>query len=120
MIEALKRLRTRLVEFVDSALDEFARELEKEAQKFKPSMVPNYVPAKEIVKQGLYESCCGQLHVEVLMQDPSNGLIHVEIYEEDDPYKRFDFISTGMFIRLFRPTSSVDYVFSSTRPRDCP
>ena len=84
---------------------------------FNPKMVPGYVASRAIVKKGMYDSCCGSVHVEVLHQDLQSGLVHVEIYDEPDPYKRFDFISTGMFLLLFKPKSVVAYVLGGHPPK---
>lgn len=77
---------------------------------FDPNIVVGYVPLHEVVRRGLYDCCDGRTHVEVLHQDVETGLIHLEIYDEEDPSKRFDFISTGMFLRLFKPKPVIEYV----------
>lgn len=77
---------------------------------FVPEMVLNYVPSTEVVKKGMYDSCCGRVHVEVLLQNPETGLIHLEVYDEPDPTKRFTFISTDMFVRLFKRSKLIEYV----------
>lgn len=83
---------------------------------FDPAMVLHYVPSLLIVRPGLYDSCDGKIHVEVLSQDSKTGLVHLEIYDEEDPFKRFDFISTGMFVRLFQPKAAIDYVTGNRTP----
>lgn len=77
---------------------------------FDIAMVPGYVPSTMIVRPGLYECCDGKTNVEVLKQDTKTGLIHLQVYDEEDPFKRFEFISTGMFVRLFRPRTPIAYV----------
>jgi hypothetical protein len=123
MDDQLNKAKEQFHSFVDKSFAELARQLQTTPGTtegdFKPSMVPNYVPSHVVVKRGTYDSRCGQLHVEVLMQDLETGLIHVEIYDEDDPFKRFDFISTGMFVRLFRPKSVIDYILGKPSADPC-
>ncbi len=114
---------TSLQEFVNKTMDDLRVSLKQQQPgnstiglSFEPDMVLNYVPSVEIIKPGLYDSSDGKVHVEVLRQDPETGLVHLEIYDEEDPYKRFDFASTGMFLRLFKPKSPLAYVTGNRTP----
>lgn len=63
--------------------------------------VLDYVPTHGIVEMGTYISNDAKVYVEMLRQDPATGLIHLEVLNETEESKRFDYISTGMFERLF-------------------
>lgn len=113
----LDNAKDQLVSFTNKLFEELRESLRQEQPgnstigiSFEPDTVLNYVPSHEIVKTGIYVSNDETMHVEVLLQNPESGLIHLEVYDELDPSKRFDFTSTGMFLRLFKPTDPTAYV----------
>lgn len=118
-MDGLNDIKKRLLSFIENTFSEIGQRVDQEHNAFKPSMVPHYVPSHEIVKPGIYASKDECVHVEVLKQDRTTGLIHLLVYDEDDPYKKCDFISTGMFIRLFKTINPKDYVLKPNSTDGC-
>lgn len=61
-------------------------------------------PTFELVLPGVYLANSNTLFVEVIQQDSVTGNIRMEVYGETELAKRFESISTSLFVKLFVKT----------------
>lgn len=106
------------LEEVHAYIDKWGEDLRKELNlppqgatvgiSFDPEIQLSRIPSHQSVAPGTYVSRDGGLQVEVVSQDELSGMVQVELFQMDDPSRRFDLMGANLFLMMFLPYAATD------------